>query len=289
LAVPIKDPNSGKMKTMAVEVHGPIAYMESTTDEHINDENTNRCFELYLDESPRQTEAIFAAQRRARTLEGWQIERRKEKVLRVHHAAQRLLRPLKVIIPYVKLIEFPATWSGPRGRRDHDRLLSLIEAIAFLHQHQRPIGADGDVEYIIASVEDYAHAYDLAHQVFAQAGSDLPKPVADFYARVKEIMRGRARAGKCRIDDLTFSRRDIRQATEWPDHIVKRHMRRLEELEYVQVQRAPQGGSFVYRMLPDVAAPAQLAGLTPPETLEEKWDKWNRVGQRAMSQLKSGK
>ena len=28
-------------------------------------------------------------------------------------------------------------------------------------------------------------------------------------------------------------------------------MRQLEELEYVQVHRAPQGGSFVYRMLPD--------------------------------------
>jgi hypothetical protein len=277
LAVPIKDPNSGKMRTMMVEVHGPIAYMESTTDEHINPENANRCFELYLDESPKQTEAIFAAQRRARTLEGWQVERRKEKLLRVHHAAQRLLRPLKVIIPYVHLIEFPPTW---RGRRDLDRFLSLIEGLAFLHQHQRIIATDGETEYLTATVEDYAHAYDLAHQVFAQAGSDLPKPAADFYAKLKEIMRGRARASKCRIDDLTFSRRDIRAATEWPDHIVKRHMRRLEDLEYVQVQRAPLGGSFVYRMLPDVTVPVKLAGLTLPKTLEEKWDNWDRVRQR---------
>jgi DNA primase catalytic core len=295
LAVPIKDPNSGKMKTMTVEVHGPIAYMESTTDEHINDENANRCFELYLDESPKQTEAIFAAQRQARTLEGWQVECRKENILRVHHAAQRLLRPLKVIIPYVKLIAYPSTWTGVRGRRDYDRLLSLIEGSAFLHQHQRKIGSlngasgPSGKDYIEATLEDYAHAYDLAHQVFAQAGSDLPKPVADFYARVKEIMRGRARASKCRIDDLTFSRRDIRAATEWPDHIVKRHMRRLEDLEYVQVQRAPQGGSFVYRLLPDVAAPVKMAGLILPETLEEEWDKWNRVGQRSMSQLRNGK
>jgi DNA primase len=287
LAVPIKDPSSGKIKTTVVEVHGPIAYMESTTDQTINPENANRCFELYLDESSRQTEAIFAAQRRARTLDGWKVERRKDSVLRVHHAAQRLLRPLKVIIPYVDLIEFPASWL--RGRRDNDRFLSLIEGIAFLHQHQRTIGSDAGTDYITASLEDYAHAHDLAHQVFAQAASDLPKPVADFYAEVKRIMRERARTSKCRVDDLTFSRRDIREATRLPDHVVKRHMRQLEELEYVQVQRTPQGGSFVYRMLPDVAAPAKLAGLTLPESLEEKWDKWNRVGQRGVSQLRNGK
>jgi hypothetical protein len=56
-------------------------------------------------------------------------------------------------------------------------------------------------------------------------------------------------------------------------------------VEYVQVQRAPQGGAFVYRLLSDPEPTAKLAGLTSPETLEEKWDKWNKVGQRPPSQL----
>ena len=287
LAVPIKDPNSGKIKTTVLEIHGPIAYMESTTDQHINPENANRCFEIYLDESEKQTQAIFAAQRRSRTLEGWQDERRKIALLQRHHHAQRLLRPLKVIIPYVNLIEFPASWL--RGRRDNDRFLSLIEGIAFLHQHQRTISADGAHEYITASIEDYAMAHDLAHQVFAHSTADLPKPVADFYGEVKKIVREKARSLKCTLADLTFSRRQIREATQLPDHMVKRHMRQIEELEYVQVQRAPQGGSFVYRLLPEAAAPAKLAGLTSPEMLEEKWDKWNKVGQRPLSQLRAGK
>ena len=166
LAVPVKDPNSGKIKTTVLEIHGPIAYMESTTDAHINPENANRCFELYLDESEAQTKAIFAAQRKARTLDGWRSERHKADVLRLHHNAQRLLRPLKVIIPFVDQIEFPAAWL--RGRRDNDRFLSLIEGIAFLHQHQRTIANDGcephghSADYIEASVADYAMAYELA-------------------------------------------------------------------------------------------------------------------------------
>jgi hypothetical protein len=280
LAVPMKDPNSGRIRTMVLEIRGPIAYMESTTDAHINDENANRCFELYLDESPKQTEAIFAAQRRARTLEGWQVERRKEKILHVHHTAQRLLRSLKVIIPYVKLIEFPASWL--RGRRDNDRFLSLIEGIAFLHQHQRTIGTDGDTEYITASVEDYAMAYDLAHQVFAQAGSDLPKPAADFLDRMKKEMRQLARENKSPLDAFTFSRRDVRKALRLPDHIVKRTMRQLEELEYVQVQRAANGGSFRYRLTPE-ETPACLDGLITPKDLETAWknrDNRNKTGTR---------
>jgi hypothetical protein len=32
-----------------LEIFGPIAYMESSTQATINPENLNRCFELYLD------------------------------------------------------------------------------------------------------------------------------------------------------------------------------------------------------------------------------------------------
>ncbi len=278
LAVPVKDPNSGKIRTVVLEIHGPIAYMESTTDQRINPENANRCFELYLDESEKQTQAIFAAQRRSRTLAGWQMERQKEKIVRTHRNAQRLLRPVKIIIPFVDHIEFPVAWL--RGRRDNDRFLSLIEGLAFLHQHQRRVSLDGNTEYIEASIEDYAHAYDLAHQVFAQASSDLPKPVADFLAQLEKIVPQKAREAKLAPDTFTFTRRDIREAVNLPDYMVKRYMRAIEELEYVQVQRAPQGGSYRYKMAETVKKPRHLDGLMRPEALREKWNNWNKVEQR---------
>ena len=277
LAVPIKDPSSGKIKTAVLEIHGPIAYMESTTDQQINPENANRCFELYLDESPEQTQAIFAAQRRARSLDGWRHEQRKAAAMRVHHNAQRLLQSLKVIIPYVDLIEFPQGWL--RGRRDHDRFLSLIEGIAFLHQHQRQrdvasgspaAGEEKLPEYIIASIDDYAVAYDLAHQVFADSACDLPKQARDFLAQVETIIEQESKNAKMSVGEFWFNRRMIREATKLPDHMIKRHMREIEDLEYVQVQRTPQGGSFRYRLLPQKKTPALLDGLLTPEALAEK-------------------
>jgi len=268
LAVPVKDPNSGRIKTETLEILGPIAYMESTTSQKVNPENENRCFELYLDESDEQTKAIFAAQRKARTLDGWKTERLREKVRKTHHDAQRLLRPLKVIVPYVDLLEFPQSWL--RGRRDHDRFLSLIEGIAFLHQYQRRIGEDGGAEYIEADVADYAHAYDLAQTVFANTLGDLPKPVADLMERIEAML---AQSGKSE-----FSRRDVREFTRLPDHLLKRHMRAVEDLEYVSVTRASQGGSYRYRLLPGRKAPPVLDGLMTPESLAEKWSNWNKSG-----------
>ena len=285
LAVPVKDPSSGKIKTTILEIHGPIAYMESTTDQQINPENANRCFELYLDESPEQTGAIFAAQRRARSLEGWRHERRKAEALRIHHNAQRLLRSLKVIIPYVELIEFPLAWL--RGRRDHDRFLSLIEGVAFLHQHQRNMVEDAEVHYIEANLEDYAIAHDLAHGVFAESAGDLPKAARDFLAQVERLIEQRAEKEGAQVSDIWFTRRSVREVTKLPDHLIKRHMREIEDLEYLQVQRAPQGGSFRYRLLPHKKAPAVLDGLLAPEVLSEKWNKWNKSGNLPKTSFKA--
>ena len=287
LAVPIKDPNSGKIKTTVLEIHGPIAYMESTTDQHVNPENANRCFELYLDETEAQTKAIFAAQRRSRSLDGWRHERRKAAMLAVHHNAQRLLRPLKVIIPYVELIEFPAAWL--RSRRDNDRFLSLIEGVSFLHQHQRETGEENGAGFIIASLDDYAIAYDLAHVVFAQSAGDLPKPVAEFLDDVERIVTEAAKQAKTPAESFPFSRRLIREAARLPDHIVKRHMRQLEDLEYLIVQRAPSGGSYRYRLASADQATKRLDGLMAPDELAARWEKRSsRTAQKRDNRDKSG-
>jgi hypothetical protein len=66
-------------------------------------------------------------------------------------------------------------------------------------------------------------------------------------------------------------------------------MRQLEELEYIQVQRAPQGGSFRYRLADAGERPRQVAGLITPEALAEKWNNWNKSGTRRLSHSKVGK
>ena len=78
--------------------------------------------------------------------------------------------------------------------------------------------------------------------------------------------------------DYWFTRRTIREHTKLPDYTIKRVIRELEELEYLDVRRSVQGGSFRYRLAATHTAPAIFDGLTSPDELRQKWSKWNKSG-----------
>jgi hypothetical protein len=52
-------------------------------------------------------------------------------------------------------------------------------------------------------------------------------------------------------------------------------MRSLEDLEYVSVRRARNGGSFKYQLAGQPPAVNLLDGLTTPEQLKEKYAQMN--------------
>ena len=270
LAVPIKDPATGKSKTVVLEIHGPMAYLESTTATTLNPENANRNFEVFLDESSEQTRRIHAAQRKAHTLEGWRAEDRRAAVIRRHQNAQRLLRPLRVLIPYTESIRFPESWT--RGRRDNERLLYLIEAITFLHQHQRPVKNDPEKgEYIDATLEDYAAAYGLARAALAQALCDLPRLARTVLSHLQVMVKEWSQRLGVAEKDYGFRQRDVREFTKLPHHVIKRAMQSLAELEFVHIRGGGRGRAPVY-VLAAVEKPSDpLAGLTTPEELKRQW------------------
>ena len=69
-AAPIKDPQTGNMRTKVFTVEARAAFIEATTAQPVNHENATRCFELSMDESAEQTKRIHerhgAPQDRAR-------------------------------------------------------------------------------------------------------------------------------------------------------------------------------------------------------------------------------
>lgn len=268
LAVPMKDASTGKIKTSMLTINGPIAYMESSTQQTINPENLNRCFELYLDATEKQTARILARQRRARTAAALDADDRRTHVTRQHRNAQRLLRPLSVVIPFADHIRFPTQWL--RTRRDHERFLCLLEILTFLHQHQRTVNKTADgTEYIEATTEDYATAYGLAQSVFAQSVHDLTQPGRELYERIKRMVARDLKELDIHQKDHWFTRREIREFTKLPDHQIKRTIRQLEDLEYLDVRRSGTGGSFRYRLPSKSAVPALFEGLTTPDELRQ--------------------
>ncbi|MCL6592118.1 MAG: DNA primase, partial [Firmicutes bacterium] len=254
------------------EVEGPIAYLETTTSAEINHENATRCFEIYLDESLEQTRRIHYAQREAKTSQGIIKKAAVEAIKLRHHNLQRMLRPVMVEIPYAPLLDFPA--DSLRTRRDHERFLSLIEAVTFLFQYQReqtgiilPDGAKAVC--IISTVEDYARAYELAREVLGFTFDDLKKHARDLLDLIREMVKKQSQETGGIEEDITFTRREIRGYTGWPDYQIKNHIRQLEDFEYLTIAQVKKGGQFEYRLnRPENRRP--LKGLLTPLELEKR-------------------
>src|SRR5262249_46546373 len=71
-AAPIKDPQTGNMKTKVFTVEARAAFIEATTAGSVNHENATRCFELTMDESASQTRRIHERMSLLRTERGLQ-------------------------------------------------------------------------------------------------------------------------------------------------------------------------------------------------------------------------
>jgi DNA primase len=272
LAVPIKDPATGRIKTQVFEILGPAAFLETTTESRIHHENATRCFEAYCDESAEQTRRIHEAQKRGKTLEALIHRQEREAIVHRHHNAQRLLEPVGVVIPYAPAIAFPHQWL--RTRRDHLRFLNLIEAIAFLYQHQREkkCGEEGS-PYIEATIDDYKRAFSLAAELLGQTLSDLKRPAADLLSAIQALIASKP--------DGAATRREIREATGLQDHRVVALLADLVALEYLEILSGSQGKTFRYRLAVSSTRTADraasLPGLTTPEELRKSHDFENSV------------
>jgi DNA primase catalytic core len=270
IAATIKNPETGKMQTAEFKVYGPTAFLETTTASRINYENSTRCFEIYLDESVQQTRRIHDMQRFLKTAEGRKLADAQAAICKKHHNAQRLLQPVRVIIPYAPAIEFPATWL--RTRRDHQRFLNLIEVIAFLHQYQKQGKTDPESgrQYIEADLRDYEIACDLAKDILPETLSDLKKPVADLLSAIEGYAERKAREARADKYEVTFSRRAIREETGLQNYRIKELFKELEELEYLEVEKSPRGVSYCYRLVSGKNG-TRVSTLLTPEQLKARW------------------
>jgi len=275
LAAPIKDPATGKIKTVLFEIMGPTAFIESTTAPSINFENATRCFEIYLDESAEQTHRIHEYQKFFKTEDGLLLQVGHQKIVKKHHHAQRLLKPLPIVIPFAKHIQFPH--QKLRARRDHQRFLNLIEVLAFLHQYQRTKKTIHGQEVILAGIEDYTIALSLAKDLLAETFRDCQKPLRDLLTSIQAMLKARSEKEKQAMDALLFTRKDVREFTGLPHQRIKRLFAELEEYEYIAVDKGPSGSRNTYRLMAGPEQAAALAGLLSPAELKGKYA-WSKQG-----------
>jgi len=267
-----KDATTGLLVTHEYRVEGPVMLFLTTTAIDIDEELMNRCLVLSVNESREQTRAIHALQRERQTLAGLLAEEDREAIMALHRNAQGLLERLKVVNPFADRLTFLD--DKTRTRRDHMKYLTLIRAIALLHQHQRPVKTvehrGKAIRYIEVEAQDIALANRLAHEVLGRTLDELPPQTR----RLLRTLHGWAGEECARRaisrPEWRFTRRQVRELTGWGDTQLKVHLARLAELEYLLIHRVKAGQGFAYELLYDGEGEAGerfLMGLAAPETI----------------------
>jgi len=246
-----KDETSGKMETKEYHVQGPVMLFLTTTAIDIDEELMNRCLVLTVNESREQTQAIHNMQRKLHTIDGILAKQSKNKLIELHQNAQRLIQPLLVANPYAEELTFIN--DKTRTRRDHMKYLTLINSITLLHQHQREIKTikhNGEnLQYIEVEKSDISMANKLAHEILGRSLDELPPQTRNLLKHIHKMVETRCKSESMEQCDYLFSRKEVRNYCKWTDPQVKKHISRLQDMEYLLVHRGGRGQSFVYELL----------------------------------------
>ena len=163
--IPVKNPDDNTTSSDYKNIECPCSVIFTTTKESIHDENSTRIFELYSDETIKQTENIVQQSILKANIYNKTDEAKRKRIIDLHQNAQRLLEPIEVSIPYTEHLSFPKNTS--RNRRDVERFIQLIKVVAFLRQKQKPTQTFNGKPFIEADLIDYGVAYEIGAYVLS--------------------------------------------------------------------------------------------------------------------------
>ncbi|MBA3707212.1 MAG: hypothetical protein H0W83_00155 [Planctomycetes bacterium] len=207
-----------------------------------------RCRDAFLtvtvDETPGQTAAILADQRR-RLAAGLTPRDASAHIIMRHHAAQRLLERLPVRVPFADRLIFPA--SHLRHRDEQSQFLRLIAASALLHQRQRPREAG----VVLATEEDF-------NAVVACTAGLLGTEAESISTAARRLL-----SALFERKLTTFTMADLRGAfPEWTPYAYKAALLDLLDFGYIDSPNGGRGRLRPYRLVANAAdMPAMLGGI----------------------------
>jgi len=214
----------GDTKTIHLTVEGPVSVAGCTTQESIYEDNSNRSFLLYIDESEEQDKKIMNYQRLISAGKVNQDEEHTTKELLKN--VQRLLKPIRVINPYAEFLELPKSVFKPRRTNAH--YLQFIEAITFYKQFQREKQYDKETgeEYIETTIEDIEEANELIIDVLLRKSDTLTGACRNHLENLKGYL--------IRNNQTTFTNAEIRRNLRIKESTLRYYNKQLLSENYIK-------------------------------------------------------
>ena len=229
----------GETRTIHLVVEGPVSVSGCTTQEQIYEDNANRSFLIYLDESKEQDNRIMEYQRKlsAGKTNGEQEEAAQE----LMQNCQRILQPIKVINPFAELLSIPEEVLKPRRTNNH--YLQFIEVITYYHQFQREpkVNEETGEMYIETTLEDVAAANELLKEILLRKSDELTGACRNYLEAVKSYLEQENKKG--------FTNREIRKALKVYPSNQKRYNLSLTINYYIKQVKGKKGASYHYEIV----------------------------------------
>ena len=231
--------SKGTTKTIHLTVEGPVSVAGCTTQESIYEDNSNRSFLLYIDESSEQDKRIMDYQKLISAGKVNEDEEYKNKELLKN--VQRVLKPIKVINPYAEYLELPQSVFKPRRTNSH--YLQFIEAITFYKQYQREqqVNEETGEVFIETTIEDIQEANELIQEVLLRKSDLLNGACRSFFEMLKAYLKAN--------NQTTFTNAEVRRTLRINPSNQKRYMVQLQLAELVQRAKGDKRKGYVYEVV----------------------------------------
>jgi predicted transcriptional regulator len=235
---PKKD-EKGLTKTVQLTVNGPVTVAGCTTQEKVYEDNANRSFLIYINETPEQDEKIMEHQRKK---SAGTINTDEEKSIKqLLQNTQRLLQPITIINPYAEQLKIPQEVFKPRRSNSH--YLQFIEAVTFYHQYQREQKVDtetGEI-FIETTLEDIQEANKLMKQILLRKSDELNNACRTHLEQIKNYLTENKRS--------SFGTKEIRQALRVNASNQKRYMVQLFANGFIKKSSGNKANGFTYEVV----------------------------------------
>ena len=236
--VTIKDRN-GRTRTIHLKVHGPVTIAGCTTQESLYEDNANRSFLIYLDESSDQDERIMDYQRK---LSAGRIDVSAEvQARRLLQQVQRVLQPISVRNPYAEQLHIPKQVF--KQRRSNAHYLAFIEVVTFYKQYQRQRKVDegtGEV-YIETTLEDIREANALLKEILLRKSDELNGATRNYLEALKAWLQENKQSN--------FTNAQVRSRLRIPISTVKRYHLALLQAGYLKRMTEPATRTYRYEIV----------------------------------------
>lgn len=229
----------GTTKTIHLTVEGPVSVAGCTTQESIYEDNSNRSFLLYIDESAQQDQRIMNYQRLVSA--GQVNEDEQHRAAETLRNVQRVLKPVKVVNPFAMYLELPQSVFKPRRTNGH--YLQFIEAVTFYKQLQRESKFDTQTgeEFIETTIEDIREANELIQEVLLRKSDLLNGACRQFFESLKAYLKKEGQS--------TFTNAEIRRVLRINASNQKRYMVQLQLADLIRKGKGDKRKGYHYEVV----------------------------------------